>query len=142
MANDYNNCTFTGRLGRDPETRYLPNGDPVTNFSLAVGWKAKDKEGTEWVRVNTFGKLAEICGEHLRKGSQALVSGRMQTREWEDKEGIKRQTTEIVAERVQFLGGKQESAPQQEPPQSRQARNTARTQPASNFSDMDDDIPF
>ena len=150
MSNDLNNCTFIGRLGKDPETRFMPNGDAVTNFTLAVGWKGKDKEGTEWVRCNTFGKLAEICGEYLSKGKQCFVSGRMSTREWE-KDGVKRYTTEINVDRMQLLGSRDDSGERQAPAQrerpaaSAQARPSSRPAPAktsTGFDDMDDDIPF
>ena len=138
MANDLNQCNFIGRLGADPETRYAPSGDPVCNFRIAVGWKSKDKEGAEWVSITAFGKLAEICGQYLTKGAQVFVSGRMKTDEYE-KDGIKRYSTKIVADRLQMLGGKSqgESAPQQQSPQ----RNAQGGQKTS-FEDMDDDIPF
>lgn len=144
MSNDLNNCTFIGRLGKDPETRFLPNGDAVTNFTLAVGWKGKDKEGTEWVRCNTFGKLAEICGEYLSKGKQCFVSGRMSTREWE-KDGVKRYTTEINVDRMQLLGSRDDGGERAPGAQQRQASAPARkAAPATStgFDDMDDSIPF
>ena len=107
-----NKVIIVGNLGRDPETRYLPSGEAVTNISVATTetWKDKasgeKKEATEWHRISFFGKLAEIAGEYLKKGRSVYVEGRLQTREWQDKEGQKRQTTEIVANTVQFLGGK------------------------------------
>lgn len=138
MANDLNQCTFTGRLGKDPETRYLGNGDPVTSFSIAVGWKSKDKEGTEWVNVVAFGKLAEICGEYLRKGSKVLIGGSMRTRSWDDKDGNKRYTTEIVADKMLMLDGKQEAA-KPEPDANKASYEAQKPAPAG----MDDsDIPF
>ncbi len=108
MANDLNQCNFIGRLGRDVEMRYATNGDPIANFSIAVGrqWKSKDGEKTEeveWVRCVAFGKLAGICGEFLAKGSQVFVSGRMKTRKWQDREGNDRYSTEIVCEDMQML---------------------------------------
>lgn len=106
--NDLNHCIFIGRLGQDPDPRYLPNGDAATSFSIACGWKSKDKEGTEWIRISTFGKLAEICGQYLKKGSQVFVSGRLTTRKWKDKEGNERYSTEIVADKMQMLGPKPE----------------------------------
>ena len=138
MANDLNQCNFIGRLGADPETRYTPGGDPVCSFRIAVGWKSKDKEGAEWVSITAFGKLAEICGQYLTKGAQVFVSGRMKTDEYE-KDGIKRYSTKIVADRLQMLGGKSqgESAPQQQDPQ----RNAQGGQKTS-FEDMDSEIPF
>ena len=109
MANDLNQCNFIGRLGKDPETRYAASGTAVCNFSIAVGYKYKEEESTEWVRVTTFGKLAEIIAEYVSKGSQVFVSGRMKTNAWEDKDGVKRYTTEIIANTVQFLGGRSDS---------------------------------
>ena len=106
MANDLNQCNFIGRVGKDPEVRYAASGTAVGNFSIAVGYKYKDTESTEWIRIVVFGKLAEIVGEYVTKGKQLFVSGRMQTRSWEDKDGAKRYTTEIVANDVQFLGSK------------------------------------
>lgn len=135
MANDLNQCNFIGRLGKDPETRYLPSGDAVTNFSIACGWKGKDTEGTEWVRISTFGKLAEICEKYLQKGSQVFVSGRFKTRKWQDKDGQDRYSTEIVADRMQMLGGKSEQSNRQE--QREQAPSDG-----GGLSQMDDDIPF
>lgn len=104
MANDLNQCNFIGRLGRDPETRYMPSGDAITSFSIAVGWKSKDKEGAEWVNIVSFGKLAEICAEYLKKGAQVFISGRFKTEEYTDKEGVKRYSTKIVADNMQMLG--------------------------------------
>lgn len=146
MANDLNRCEFIGRLGRDVEMRCQQSGDAAANFSLAVGWKTKDKEGTEWVRIVAFGKLAEICGEYLRKGKQIYVSGRMRTREY-DKDGEKRYATEVVADQMQMLGGRDDDGGQREAPQrtspQRQARPAAPAAPASgSLADMDDDIPF
>lgn len=129
MANDLNQCSFIGRLGRDPETRHMPNGDAATSFSIAVGWKSKDKEGTEWVNIQTFGKLAEICGDYLKKGSQVFVQGRFRTREYE-KDGSKRYMTEIVADQMQMLGGKPGSG------ESRESRGRAPS------GEEDDHIPL
>lgn len=148
MANDLNRCEFIGRLGRDVEMRYQQSGDAVASFSVAVGWKTKDKEGTEWVRIVAFGKLAEICGEYLRKGKQVYVSGRMRAREY-DKDGEKRYATEIVADQMQMLGGRdddggQRQTSQQRPAAQRQNPRPAAPQPSSagSLADMDDDIPF
>lgn len=138
MANDLNRCEFIGRLGRDPETRYMPNGDAVCNFSIAVGWKSKDKEGTEWVRVNAFKQLAEICGKYLTKGSQVYVSGRMATRKWTDKDGQERYSTEINLDQMQMLGSKPEGDPAREHAKAKQDGYA----PQSGFSDMDSDVPF
>jgi len=110
MSNDLNRCEFIGRLGKDPDVRYSPDGAAVCNFSLAVGWKTKEKEGVEWVRVVAFGKLGEICGEYLTKGKQVYVSGRMTTRKWTDKDsGQDRYSTEIVADQMQMLGAREDS---------------------------------
>jgi len=97
-----NKVILIGNLGKDPETRYLPSGEAVTSFSIATSetWKDKTsgekKEATEWHRISAFGKLAEICGEYLRKGSQVYIEGALRTRKWQDKEGQDRYTTEIV----------------------------------------------
>src|SRR6185369_878778 len=107
-----NKVILVGNLGRDPETRYMPDGGAVTNVSIATTESWKDKgsgekqEKTEWHRVAFFGKLAEIAGEYLKKGSQIYVEGRLQTREWE-KDGVKRYTTEIIANSMQMLGSRQ-----------------------------------
>ncbi len=104
-----NKVILIGNLGRDPELRYTANGQPVANFSIATteSWnsKAGERESrTEWHRIVAWGKLAEICGEYLAKGKQVYIEGKLQTREWEDREGNKRQTTEIVARELQMLG--------------------------------------
>jgi single-strand DNA-binding protein len=107
-----NKAILVGRLGSDPEVRYTPSGDAVANFSIATSeeWKDKDsgekKERTEWHRIVAWRRLGEICGEYLSKGRQVYVEGRIQTRSWDDKNGVKRYTTEIVATDVQFLGGR------------------------------------
>ena len=134
---DLNQCQFIGRLGKDPETRYLANGDAVTNFSLAVGWKTKEKEGVEWVRCTAFGKLADIAGQYLVKGKQCYVSGRMTTRKWQDKDGQDRYTTEIMVDRLQLLGSKDDAPRQQEKPAEK-----PRSEQRATFDEMDDDIPF
>ena len=101
-----NKVILVGNLGRDPENRYLASGDAVCNISIATTEKYKEKEHTEWHRVAFFGKLAEIAGQYLKKGSQVYVEGRIQTRKWQDKEGQDKYSTEIVADRMQMLGGK------------------------------------
>lgn len=106
MSNDLNRCEFIGRLGRDPEQRFMPSGESVVNFSLAVGWKTKEKDGVEWVSIVVFGKLSEICQKYLVKGSQIYISGRFKTRKWQDKDGNDRYSTEIVADQMQMLGSK------------------------------------
>src|SRR5215210_8735807 len=112
MARGVNKVILVGNLGQDPEVKYMPSGGAVCNISLATtdSWKDKNsgekQERTEWHRVVFFNRLAEIAGEYLRKGSQVYVEGRLQTREWQDKEGQKRYTTEIVASDMQMLGGR------------------------------------
>ena len=107
-----NKVIIVGNLGRDPETRYLPSGEAVTNISVATTetWKDKasgeKKEATEWHRVSFFGRLAEVAGEYLKKGSQVYIEGKLRTRKWQDKEGKDRWTTEIVADEMNMLGGK------------------------------------
>ncbi len=106
-----NKVILVGNLGRDPETRYMPDGGAITNISIATTDTWKDKSGekqekTEWHRVAFFGKLAEIAGEYLKKGSQVYVEGRLQTRKWQDKDGADKYTTEIIADRMQMLGSR------------------------------------
>lgn len=106
-----NKVILIGRLGKDPEVRYTPDGTMVTNFNLATDEQRKDKNGekiqkTEWHKIVTWGKLAEICGNYLVKGKLVYVEGRIQTRSWEDKEGVKRYTTEIIASNMQMLDSK------------------------------------
>ncbi len=106
-----NKAILIGRLGKDPEVRYTPDGTMVTNFNLATDEQWKDKSGekvqkTEWHRIITFGKLAEICGNYLVKGKLIFIEGRIQTRSWEDKDGVKRFTTEIVASDMKMLDSK------------------------------------
>ena len=109
-----NKVTLIGRLGADPEVKYLPDGSPVTNFTVATSEKwTKDgekQERTEWHKIVTFRKLAEICGQYLNKGSLVYIEGKIQTRKWQDKEGIDRYSTEIVADKMTMLGGKSEEA--------------------------------
>lgn len=153
-----NKVILVGTCGQDPETRFMPNGNAVTNLSLATSEQWTDKqtgqkvEKTEWHRVSMFGKVAEIAGEYLRKGSQVYIEGKLQTREWE-KDGIKRYTTEIVVDMqgtMQLLGGKpQDGQQRQAHPQAAAARQHPRQQQASPKSqqaappdNFDDDIPF
>jgi single-strand DNA-binding protein len=121
-----NKVILVGNLGKDPEMRYTPGGLAVCNFSLATTEKKKDKEGklqekTEWHKVVVFDKLAEICGQYLSKGKQIYIEGKIQTRAWDDKAGVKRYTTEIVANTMQMLGHKDsgavaQSSSSEEPP--------------------------
>jgi single-strand DNA-binding protein len=111
-----NRVILVGNLGRDPELRYTKDGQGVTNFTLATNERWRDKDGgsqerTEWHRIVVWGKQGENCAQYLQKGRSVYLEGRIQTREWEDKDGNKRQTTEIVAQTVQFLGGRGEGAP-------------------------------
>ena len=149
-----NKVIIVGNLGKDPETRYAPSGDAVTNIVVATTETWKDKtsgekrEATEWHRVVFFGKLAEIAGQYLKKGSQVYLEGKLKTRKWQDKDGQDRFTTEINADEMKMLGSKGDGQQQEgQRPQQTQQRPPANTQrqpqgPASGFSDMDDDIPF
>ena len=111
-----NKAILVGRLGRDPEVRYTPSGTAVANFTIATSEEWKDKESgdrrerTEWHRIVAFGRLGEICGEYLSKGRQVYIEGRIQTREWDDRDGNKRYTTEIVAGTMQMLGSQRDFA--------------------------------
>lgn len=145
-----NKVILIGNLGADPETRYLPSGDAVANIRLATTDAWKDKSGekqehTEWHRVSFFGKLAEIAGEYLKKGSPVYIEGRIRTRKWQDKEGQDRYSTEIVADRMQLLGGRGGGGGGGEPMTREPAAGApAKAQPKSGgaFDEMDDDIPF
>ena len=138
-----NKVILIGRLGSDPEVRYTPSGVAVANFSIATSeeWKDKDsgekKERTEWHRIVAWRRLGEICGEYLSKGQQVYVEGRIQTNTWEDKEGNKRYTTEIIANTVQFLG-KRESSESARP----RSTTPADYQGVPAQGPADDDIPF
>ena len=149
MANDLNRCEFIGRLGRDPESRFSPDGMQIVSFSIAVGRKYKDKEETEWVNIVAFGKLAEICAEYLSKGKQIYVAGRMNTQKYQDKEtGQDRYSTRIIADQLQMLGGRDDDGGQrQAPPQRSQPAQRERPvqRQAQSLADMPDDldeIPF
>ncbi|TMP50256.1 single-stranded DNA-binding protein [Pseudoalteromonas sp. S1688] len=115
MANDLNQANFIGRLGKDPEIRYTQSGQAAASFSIAVGSKWKDKntgqqkENTEWVNLVAFGKLAEIMGEYLRKGSQIFVTAKFRTRKWQDQSGADRYTSEFVVENMQMLDSRQDN---------------------------------
>ena len=135
MSQSLNQCQFIGNLGADPETRETPNGMTVATLSLACSWKGKDgKEGTEWIRIVAFGKLAEIMREYLHKGDKAYVSGRMTTRKWQDQQGNDKYTTEIVADQMIMLGGKGGDRPQSSQP-------APQRQPQGGFQ-QDQDVPF
>ncbi len=120
MAGGVNKAILIGNLGADPEVRFTPGGQAVANFRIATSESWTDKSGqkqerTEWHRIVVWGKLAELCGEYLAKGRQVYVEGRLQTREWTDKEGKKNYTTEVVANQVTVLGGRGEGAPRGKP---------------------------
>jgi len=147
-----NKVILIGNLGKDPETRYLPSGDAVANFSIATTEKFKDKSGamqehTEWHRISFFGRQAEIAGEYLKKGSPVYVEGRIRTRKWQDKEGQDRYSTEIVGDRMQLLGGRggAESMGREPAAGGSGASSGEKRAPAKKgggFDEMDDDIPF
>ncbi|MBW8901052.1 MAG: single-stranded DNA-binding protein [Massilia sp.] len=162
-----NKVIIVGNLGRDPEIRYMPSGDAIANIAVATSYKSKDrntgeqKELTEWHRISFFGRLAEIVGQYLKKGSSVYVEGRLQTRKYTDKDGVERYATDIIAENMQMLGGRQgmgggdsysggddmggyDAPPSRPAPRQAPPAPAARPQPkpAPNFSDMDDDIPF
>ena len=154
-----NKVILIGNLGRDPETRYMPDGGAITNISIATTESWKDKNGdkqekTEWHRVAFFGKLAEIAGEYLKKGSQVYVEGRLQTRKWQDKDGQDKYTTEIVANAMQMLGSRQgmgggggdrDMGGEREPAAARSGGGGAAKpagKPGGKFDDFEDDIPF
>jgi single-strand DNA-binding protein len=162
MARGINKVILIGNLGGDPEVKYTAGGSAVTNVTIATSENWKDKttgenqERTEWHRVVFFGKLAEIAGEYLKKGSQVYVEGRLQTRKWQDKEGQDRYTTEIVANEMQMLGGRggggaaagssmenSNRAASGEAPAARAAGSrSSGSKAAAAVEDFDDDIPF
>ena len=146
-----NKVILVGRLGKDPDTKYMPSGDAVTNFSIATSenWKDKQsgekKEKTEWHNIDAFRRLGEICGEYLRKGSQVYIEGKLQTRKWQDKNGNDRYTTEIVANEMQMLGSRSGGGDSYAPAQNQQASQPAsKPAPAAAVVEdgFDDDIPF
>ena len=147
-----NKVIIVGNVGRDPETRYMPSGDAVTNISVATSDRYKDKqsgemkETTEWHRVAFFGKLAEIAGQYLKKGSQVYVEGRLRTRKWTDAGGQEKYSTEIVAETMQMLGGKPVGGSGDGGESYARSKPAEQSAPASSnaasLGAMDDDIPF
>jgi single-strand DNA-binding protein len=152
-----NKVILVGRLGKDPEVRYLPDGGAVCNITLATSETWKDKtsgekqEKTEWHRVTFYRKLAEIAGEYLKKGREIYVEGRLETRKWTDKEGRDRYTTEIIANEMQMLGSRpsggseaMESGPKAAAaePAGGGVKPAAKKSGGASFDDMDDDIPF
>lgn len=162
-----NKVILLGNLGRDPEVRYLPSGDPVANITIATSSRYKSKTGemveeTEWHRVTFFGRLAEIASQYLKKGRPVYVEGRIKTNKYTDKNGVERYSTDVIASEMQLLGGREGSGePNQAgdddggysrqapaarsasaPAPSRQTAPAPAARPGSGFDDMDDDIPF
>jgi single-strand DNA-binding protein len=154
-----NKVILMGNLGRDPEVRFMPNGDAVCNFSIATTDTWKDKAGerqekTEWHNIVMYRRLAEIAGEYLKKGRPVYLEGRLQTRKWQTKEGQDRYTTEVIADSMQMLGGRDGPAPAQEsqPSSQPEARdefdqtpsrnNQSGSSNSSSFDEFEDDIPF
>ncbi len=152
-----NRVFLVGRLGRDPEQRFTSSGTPVTNFSMATDERWKDQSGerqtrTEWHQIVVWGKLAEICSQYLNKGKLVFIEGRLQTREWDDRDGNRRRTTEIVASEMRMLGsrmeeqGMRESEPGPGPaPETGSEAEGSGSQESPSQGDVeisDDDIPF
>jgi single-strand DNA-binding protein len=147
-----NRVILIGNLVADPETRYLPSGDAVSNARLATSERYKDKasgemkEVTEYHRISFFGRVAEIANEYLKKGSSCYIEGRIRTRKWTDKEGVEKYSTEIIADQMKMLGSRSDgTAPSTQKPLARPAANQPagkQPQAASGFEDMDDDIPW
>ena len=135
-----NKVILIGNLGDDPNSRFMTNGDAVVNVTIATSESWKDKstgekrETTEWHKVVFYRKLAEIAGQYLKKGSSVYIEGSLKTRKWQDKEGVERYTTEIVANEMKMLGGKKDSEPRQAKPDAPVAGGA--------FEDFSDDIPF
>jgi len=153
MARGINKVILVGNIGKDPETRYMPNGKAVTNFSVATSESWTDRtsgdkqERTEWHNVVLFEKLAEIAAEYLRKGSQVYIEGSLRTRKWQDKEGKDRYTTEIVGRDMQMLGGRggaggSSGGDQGGTSGSRATSERSAPPPAGDDGEFDDDIPF
>ena len=144
MAIGVNKVILVGRLGQEPATRYMPNGKAVTNVTVATSESWKDKqtgdkqEKTEWHRVSFFGRLAEIAGEYLNKGSLVYLEGKLQTRKWQAKDGSDRYTTEIIAHELQMLGSKSDAASSA----TANPQGSTNTSAQSSQEDFDDDIPF
>ena len=138
-----NKAIILGRIGRDPEVRYMPNGEAVANFSVATSesWKGKDgkkQERTEWHNVTLYRKLAEIAGQYLKKGSQVYIEGKIQSRKYTGKDGIERTAYEIICSEMRMLGGKNDSTSTDSVPEPPTKREPNQTQ----HDDFYDDIPF
>ena len=146
-----NKVILVGRLGRDPETRYLPSGDAVCNFSIATDEQWKDKQGqkqtrTEWHNITLFGKLGEIASQYLKKGSQVFVEGKIQSRKYTGKDGVERTSVDIIGSEMKMLGSRGDGESSQFPAPSNSEPPIAPTrqqrQPVQPVSDADDGIPF
>ena len=151
MARSVNKVILLGRLGKDPELSYIPSGQSVAKFTMATNRSYKDKSGewkeeTDWHNIVAWGKLGEICAQYLAKGRQAYVEGQIRTRSWEDREGKKRTTTEIIASEVVLLGSRGEGAPETASRAAGASRSSASPEDSSGGSGSpeitDDDIPF
>ena len=141
-----NKVILIGRLGREPELRYMPNGEAVCNFSVATSETWNDRNGqrverTEWHNITMYRKLAEIAGQYLKKGSQVYLEGKIQSRKYQGKDGIERTAYEIIANEMKMLGGGNDSGQQSNQTPS-QPRRQAPATPAAPVEDVDDDIPF
>ena len=152
-----NKVILVGRLGRDPETRYMPNGDAITNFSLATDEQWRDRNGerqtrTEWHNVSLYGKLGEIANQYLRKGSQVFIEGKIQSRKYTDKDGIERMAYNIIGNEMKMLGnrndgfdsGNNNAAPptSNPPPEAPRRQPPQQTPTTPQIDDIEDDIPF
>lgn len=140
MSNDLNQCQFIGRLGRDVDLRFTPDNQAVANFSLACGWESRDKdggkkEGTEWLNVAVYGKLAELCSQYISKGSMIFLQGRLRTEKYIDKtSGQEKTSTRIVADKIQFLSSPNKTDKPAEPAEPKPVPES--------FDDFESDIPF
>jgi len=142
-----NKVILVGNLGRDPEVRRMPSGDAMVNLSIATTDTWKDKGGerqekTEWHRVVMFGRVAEVAGEYLKKGSQAYFEGRLQTRKWTDKEGQDKYTTEVIADRMQMLGSRSGSGGGGGGESQSSVKSSGSSEFSGGLDDLEDDIPF
>ena len=147
MATDLNRCEFIGRLGQEVDVRYMPNGDPVVNFSIAVNHSKKDVDGNyidnvDWIKVVAFGKLAKTCSDWLKKGQQVYVAGRLSNKKWE-KDGVTHYSNDLVCDFMQMLGGKPDVADNSPMIVRKAAAPPVVKQTVTNIADIDDDsLPF
>ena len=151
-----NKVILIGRLGRDPETRYMPSGDAITNFSIATDEQWRDRNGerqtrTEWHNVSLYGKLGEIANQYLRKGSQVFVEGKIQSRKYTDKDGIERMAYNIIGSEMKMLGNRNDgfdsgnnnaAPPTSNPPPAPRRQPPQQTPTTPPIDDIEDDIPF